>query len=57
MRPRFTAGRRRSASDRCGPSAPDLGVGVHRHEAAAELITIADPDQPGIVVRAAMAEG
>ena len=34
----------------------DLGVRVDRHEAAAELVALADLDQPGVVLGAAVAE-
>jgi hypothetical protein len=46
--------------DRLGTAAVhqrrDLGVRVHRDEAAAELIAVADLDQPGVVLRALVAE-
>mmetsp|Transcript_1028 Transcript_1028/g.2629 ORF Transcript_1028/g.2629 Transcript_1028/m.2629 type:complete len:265 (-) Transcript_1028:326-1120(-) len=35
----------------------DLGVGVHRDEAAAELLAFVDADQPGVVLGAGVAEG
>jgi hypothetical protein len=34
----------------------NLGVRVDRDEAAAELLPFVDPDQPGVVLRAGMAE-
>jgi hypothetical protein len=34
-----------------------LGVRVHRHETAAELIAVADLDEPSVVLGALMAEG
>ena len=34
----------------------DLGIRVGRDEAAAELVAVVDPDQPGVVLRRAMAE-
>ena len=35
----------------------DLGIGVDRHKTAAELITLADPDQPGVVFGAFVTAG
>jgi len=48
-------------ADRLGAAAidhrRDLGIGVYRDKAAAELITLADPDQPGVVLGALVAAG
>jgi hypothetical protein len=48
-------------ADRLGAAAVDqrrnLGIRVDRDKAAAELVTIADPDQPGVVLRTLMPEG
>src|SRR6202011_3867900 len=48
------ADRRRSAAVDHGR---DLRVRVYRDKAAAELVALADADQPGVVFRALMAEG
>jgi hypothetical protein len=46
---------------RLGPAAVhegrDLGIGVHLDKAAAELLAFVDADQPGVVFRAAVAQG
>jgi hypothetical protein len=50
-------GARFEHADRLGSAAVeqrgDLGIGIDGDEAAAELIALADPDQPGIVLRPA----
>src|SRR5690606_28334099 len=35
----------------------DLGIGIHGNESRAELLALGDPDQPGIVLCAAMTQG